>query len=104
MLLPDTLYEIRLAGTTIRHLSARTCCWRTRPPVQGDWAWLRERGIATTMPEVDDQIAHRRSDPAAVQLREFPETLIRGHVVRDTDGHVGPPCRRTCLASAGSHG
>ena len=45
---------------------------RTRPdrveadkgyPSGADRAWLRERGIAATIPERDDQIAHRRKKP-----------------------------------------
>ncbi len=45
---------------------------RTRPdrvladkgyPSKANRAWLRERGIAATIPERDDQIAHRRKKP-----------------------------------------
>ena len=45
---------------------------RTRPdrvladkgyPSRANRAWLRERGIAATIPERDDQIAHRRKKP-----------------------------------------
>lgn len=45
---------------------------RTRPdrvladkgyPSKANRAWLRSRGIATTIPERDDQIAHRRKKP-----------------------------------------
>jgi len=45
---------------------------RTRPdrvladkgyPSKANRAWLRERGIAATIPERDDQIAHRRRRP-----------------------------------------
>lgn len=45
---------------------------RTRPervladkgyPSRANRAWLRERGIAATIPERDDQIAHRRRRP-----------------------------------------
>ncbi|MGW8970881.1 transposase [Streptomyces platensis] len=32
-------------------------------PSRANRAWLRERGIATTIPERDDQIAHRRKRP-----------------------------------------
>lgn len=32
-------------------------------PSKANRAWLRERGIATTIPERDDQIAHRRRRP-----------------------------------------
>ncbi len=32
-------------------------------PSKANRAWLRERGIAATIPERDDQIAHRRKKP-----------------------------------------
>lgn len=60
-MLPDTLDEVRVAGATGRS--------RKRPdrlladkghPSKANRAWLRERGIATTIPERDDRIAHRR--------------------------------------------
>lgn len=63
-MLPDTLDEIRVAGATGRP--------RQRPdrlpadkgyPSRANRAWLRERVIATTIPERDDQIAHRRKRP-----------------------------------------
>lgn len=63
-MLPDTLDEIRVAGATGRP--------RQRPdrlladkgyPSRANRAWLRERGIATTIPQRDDQIAHRRKRP-----------------------------------------
>ena len=47
---------------------------RTRPdrvladkgyPSRANRAWLRERGIAATIPERDDQIAHRRKKPGS---------------------------------------
>ncbi|WP_431031514.1 IS5 family transposase [Plantibacter sp. RU18] len=56
-----TLAEIRVRGAAGRP--------RTRPdrvmadkgyPSRSNRAWLRERGIAATIPERDDQIAHRR--------------------------------------------
>jgi transposase len=56
-----TLQEIRVAGPTGRP--------RTRPdrvmadkgyPSKANRAWLRDHGIAATIPERDDQIAHRR--------------------------------------------
>lgn len=55
------LAEIRVPGTSGRP--------RTRPdrviadkgyPSKANRAWLRERGIAATIPERDDQITHRR--------------------------------------------
>ena len=33
---------------------------RQGQPIQANRAWLRKRGIAATIPERDDQIAHRR--------------------------------------------
>lgn len=61
IMLPDTLEEIRVPGLIGRP--------RTRPerlladkgyPSKANRAWLRSRGIAATIPERDDQIAHRR--------------------------------------------
>ena len=63
-MLIDTLSEIRVAGRIGRP--------RSRPdrvladkgyPSTANRAWLRERDIATTIPERDDQIAHRRRKP-----------------------------------------
>jgi len=63
-MLIDTLSEIRVAGRTGRP--------RSRPgrlladkgyPSKANRAWLRARDIATTIPERDDQIAHRRKKP-----------------------------------------
>ncbi len=63
-MLIDTLSEIRVPGHTGRP--------RTRPdrvladkgyPSKVNRAWLREHGIAATIPERDDQIAHRRKHP-----------------------------------------
>lgn len=60
-MLAATLNEIRVSGTRGRP--------RTRPdrvladkgyPSKANRAWLRERGIAVTIPERDDQIEHRR--------------------------------------------
>ena len=57
----DTLEQIRIPGKTGRP--------RTRPdrvmadkgyPSKANRAWLRERGIAATIPERADQIKHRR--------------------------------------------
>ncbi len=40
---------------------APTGSWQTRGyPSNANRAWLRARGIAATIPERDDQIAHRR--------------------------------------------
>jgi len=50
---------------------------RTRPdrvladkgyPSRANRAWLRERGIAATLPERDDQIAHRRIDAHLAEM------------------------------------
>lgn len=63
-MLIDTLSEIRVAGRTGRP--------RSRPdrvladkgyPSKANRAWLREHAIAATIPERDDQIAHRRNKP-----------------------------------------
>lgn len=63
-MLIDTLSEIRVPGRTGRP--------RSRPervpadkgyPSKANRTWLRERGTATTIPERDDQIAHRRKHP-----------------------------------------
>ncbi len=63
-MLTATLDEICVAGATGRP--------RQRPdrlladkgyPSRANRAWLRERGIAATIPERDDQIAHRRKRP-----------------------------------------
>ncbi len=63
-MLIDTIDEIRVVGGRGRP--------RTRPdrviadkgyPSKKNRAWLRQRGIATTIPERDDQIAHRRKKP-----------------------------------------
>jgi len=62
--LPATLDEIRVPGASGRP--------RQRPdrlltdkgyPSKTNRAWLRERGVAATIPERDDQIAHRRKRP-----------------------------------------
>lgn len=58
--------QATLAEISVRGASGRP---RTRPdrvmadkgyPSKANRAWLRERGIAATIPERDDQIAHRR--------------------------------------------
>lgn len=63
-MLIDTLSEIRVYGRTGRP--------RSRPeriladkgyPSKANRAWLRERGIAATIPERDDQITRRRKKP-----------------------------------------
>jgi hypothetical protein len=63
-MLPATLEEIRVAGAF-----GRSRLWQDRPladkgyPSRANRSWLRERGIAPTIPERDDQIAHRRKRP-----------------------------------------
>lgn len=63
-MLTATLEEIRVPGAAGRP--------RSRPdrviadkcyPSRANRAWLRQRGIASTIPERDDQIAHRRKKP-----------------------------------------
>jgi len=63
-MLPATLEQIRVPGPAGRP--------RTRPerviadkgyPSRANRAWLREHGIAATIPERDDQITHRRKRP-----------------------------------------
>ncbi len=63
-MLVDTLGQIRVAGSAGRR--------RLRPdrviadrgyPSRANRAWLRRHGIAATIPERDDQIAHRRKKP-----------------------------------------
>lgn len=63
-MLTATMDQIRVPGRSGRP--------RTRPerlladkgyPSKANRAWLRARGIATTIPERDDQIAHRRKRP-----------------------------------------
>jgi len=63
-MLIDTLSQIRVAGSAGRP--------RSRPdrvladkgyPSKANRAWLRARDIAATIPERDDQIAHRRKKP-----------------------------------------
>jgi len=63
-MLQATLEQIRVPGPAGRP--------RTRPerviadkgyPSRANRAWLREHGIAATIPERDDQITHRRKKP-----------------------------------------
>jgi transposase len=63
-MLVDTLAQVRVPGPRGRP--------RTRPdrliadkgyPSKANRAWLREHGIAATIPERADQIAHRRKRP-----------------------------------------
>lgn len=64
---------------------------RTRPdrviadkgyPSKANRAWLRERGIAATIPERDDQIAHRRKKPGRpIDFGEQQRQRYRGRNV-----------------------
>lgn len=64
-----TMMTAVLAGISVPRHRSRP---RNRPervladkgyPSKANRAWLRERGIAATIPERDDQIAHRRRRP-----------------------------------------
>jgi len=64
-----TMMTTVLAGISVSRERGRP---RSRPervladkgyPSKANRAWLRERGIAATIPERDDQIAHRRRRP-----------------------------------------
>ncbi|WP_349310644.1 IS5 family transposase [Microbacterium sp. MM2322] len=64
---------------------------RTRPdrvladkgyPSKANRAWLRDRGIAATIPERDDQIAHRRKKPGRpIDFGDQQNTRYRGRNV-----------------------
>lgn len=64
---------------------------RTRPdrvladkgyPSKANRAWLRDRGIAATIPERDDQIAHRRKKPGRpIDFGDQQKTRYRGRNV-----------------------
>lgn len=63
-MLIDTLSEIRVAGRIGRPRSRPDWVLADKGyPSKANRAWLRERDIATTIPERDDQIAHRRRKP-----------------------------------------
>ena len=82
-MLADTLDEIRVPGASGRP--------RSRPdrvladkgyPSRANRAWLRERGIAATIPERDDQIAHRRKRPGRpIDFADTQRTRYRGRNV-----------------------
>lgn len=82
-MLTATLDEICVAGAT---------GWpRQRPdrlladkgyPSRANRAWLRERGIAATVPERDDQIAHRRQHPGRpIDVGDEQQQRYRGRNV-----------------------
>lgn len=78
-----TLTEIRIVGEKGRP--------RTRPdrvmadkgyPSKANRAWLRERGVAATIPERDDQIAHRRKKRGrAIEFGDTQRDRYRGRNV-----------------------
>lgn len=82
MLVP-TLGQIRVPGAVGRP--------RTRPdrvladkgyPSNANRAWLRAHGIAATIPERDDQIAHRRNRPGRpIDFGEQQRARYRGRNV-----------------------
>jgi len=82
-LLPATLEQIRVHGAAGRP--------RTRPdrvladkgyPSRANRAWLRRHGIAATIPERDDQIAHRRNRPGRpIDFGEVQRIRYRGRNV-----------------------
>lgn len=82
-MLPATLEQIRVPGIAGRP--------RTRPdrvladkgyPSRANRAWLRQRGTAVTIPERDDQIAHRRNHPGRpIDFGEHQRRRYRGRNV-----------------------
>lgn len=82
-MLTATLDEICVAGATGRP--------RQRPdrlladkgyPSRANRAWLRERGIAATISERDDQIAHRRKRPGRpIDFSDEQQQRYRGRNV-----------------------
>jgi len=62
-MLPATLEEIRVPTTGRPRLRPERVLADKGYPSKANRAWLRERGIAATIPERDDQIAHRRKKP-----------------------------------------
>lgn len=82
-MLIDTLSDIRVARLTGRP--------RSRPerlladkgyPSNASRPWLRERNVATTIPERNDQITHRRKNPGRpIDLGDEQRTHYRGRTV-----------------------
>ncbi|MEE2033985.1 IS5 family transposase [Rhodococcus chondri] len=82
-MLAPTLGQIRVPGAVGRP--------RTRPervladtgyPSKSNRAWLRAHGIAATIPERDDQIAHRRNKPdRPIDFGEQQKARYRGRNV-----------------------
>ncbi|WP_460900072.1 transposase family protein [Pseudoclavibacter terrae] len=55
-----------------------------RSPSKANWAWLRQHGIAVTIPEPDDLIAHRRKKSGRpINFGEDQRTRYRGRNVVD---------------------
>jgi transposase len=60
----DHRLAVRRHGVEVPHRGAVAGrAGAVRDPSRANRAWLRERGIAATIPERDDQIAHRRKKP-----------------------------------------
>jgi hypothetical protein len=63
-MLPATLDEIRVTGASGRSRQHPDRLLADKGhPSKTNRAWLRERGSAATIPDRDDQIAHRRKRP-----------------------------------------
>jgi transposase len=63
VMLPTTLEEIRVPTAGRPRLRPDRLLADKGYPSKANRAWLRERDIAATIPERDDQIAHRRKKP-----------------------------------------
>lgn len=86
--------DTTMMTTVLEHIRVpRTAAGRprTRPdrvladkgyPSKSNRAWLRQRGIAATIPERDDQIAHRRKKPGRpIDFGDDQKTRYRGRNV-----------------------
>ena len=82
-MLADTIDEIRVAGATGRPRAGPDRVIADKGyPSKRNRAWLRERGIAATIPERDDQIAHRRKRPGRpIDFGAVQRTRYRGRNV-----------------------
>jgi len=63
IMLPATLDEIRVPTAGRPRLRPERVLADKGYPSKANRAWLRQREIAATIPERDDQIAHRRKKP-----------------------------------------
>ena len=63
IMLQDTLDQIRVPTAGRPRLRPDRVLADKGYPSKANRTWLRERGIAATVPERDDQIAHRRKKP-----------------------------------------